>query len=146
MRSSQFFGPKAARRFNSATSSSKTLTRSSSVAISDIDHLAHRKHCRERWNDTAIIPGGTPDSNPAHRCALQSGPTAVLSTAGPSKGHNLLVFGALSDVAASDIAERERDVILRVHLEDVYHLTSALRTVRVFDALYPRRPAGQFIP
>jgi hypothetical protein len=77
---------------------------------------------------------------------LSCSPPRLHSAASPAEGDDLLVAGALRDVAAAGVPEHERDVVLRVYLEDVGHPTPTARAVRVLDVLYPRRPAGQFVP
>jgi hypothetical protein len=67
------------------------------------------------------------------------------SRTGPPEGHDLLVFWTLCDVAAADISEHEGDVVLRVHLKNVDHLTPALRAVRVLNVLHPGRPTNKFV-
>src|SRR5262249_45289714 len=67
------------------------------------------------------------------------------SAAGPAEGHDLLVLGALGDVAAAGVPEHERHVVLRVHLEDVGHPPPAPRAVRVLHVLDPGGPATEFV-
>lgn len=47
-----------------------------------------------------------------------------LSEAGPPECDDLLVLRALRYVAAAGVSEQEGDVVLRIHLEDVYHRLS----------------------
>jgi hypothetical protein len=55
------------------------------------------------------------------------------------------MFRTLSYLAATCISKHEGDVIPGIDLENMHHSPPATRAMRIFDVLYPSRPACELV-